>query len=87
MNINQFLTTDLEKVKRKIESTEELTIMLSEALLDGDYEEAINLAGSIKILTEDINRMANKGRLHQVVLDMQARGINLAVVQINRNRF
>ncbi|MCY9195994.1 YqaH family protein [Bacillus atrophaeus] len=87
MNINQFLTTDLEKVKRKIESTEELTIMLSEALLDGDYEEAISLAGSIKILTEDINRMANKGRLHQVVLDMQARGINLAVVQINRNRF
>ncbi|WP_340639741.1 YqaH family protein [Bacillus atrophaeus] len=87
MNINQFLTTDLEKVKRKIESTKELTIMLSEALLDGDYEEAISLAGSIKILTEDINRMANKGRLHQVVLDMQARGINLAVVQINRNRF
>ncbi|MCY8975632.1 YqaH family protein [Bacillus atrophaeus] len=87
MNINQFLTTDLEKVKRKIESTEELTIMLSEALLDGDYEEAISLAGSIKILTEYINRMANKGRLHQVVLDMQARGINLAVVQINRNRF
>ncbi|MCY8504532.1 YqaH family protein [Bacillus atrophaeus] len=87
MNINQFLTTDLEKVKRKIESTEELTIMLSEALLDGDYEEAISLAGSIKILTEDINRMSNKGRLHQVVLDMQARGINLAVVQINRNRF
>ncbi|MCY8857461.1 YqaH family protein [Bacillus atrophaeus] len=86
MNINQFLTTDLEKVKRKIESTEELTIMLSEALLDGDYR-AISLAGSIKILTEDINRMANKGRLHQVVLDMQARGINLAVVQINRNRF
>ncbi|WFE15328.1 YqaH family protein [Bacillus atrophaeus] len=87
MNINQFLTTDLEKVKRKIESTEELTIMLSEALLDGDYEEAISLAGSIKILTEDIYRMANKGRLHQVVLDMQARGINLAVVQINKNRF
>ncbi|ASS72397.1 YqaH family protein [Bacillus atrophaeus] len=62
MKINQLLTTDLEKVKRKIESTQELTIMLSEALLDGDYEEAISLAGSIKILTEDINRITNKGR-------------------------
>ncbi|MGG3326028.1 YqaH family protein [Bacillus velezensis] len=80
MKINQFLKSDADSAKRKIESAEELSIMLSEALRDGDYEEAISLAGSIKVLTEDISRLANKGRLHQAVLNMAARGIQLSVV-------
>ncbi|MFP7702165.1 YqaH family protein [Bacillus sp. C15] len=80
MKINQFLKVDADSAKRKIESAEELSTMLSEALRDGDYEEAISLAGSIKVLTEDINRLANKGRLHQTVLNMAARGIHLSVV-------
>ncbi|WP_369547034.1 YqaH family protein [Bacillus velezensis] len=80
MKINQFLKEDADSAKRKIESAEELSIMLSQALRDGDYEEAISLAGSIKVLTEDINRLANKGRLHQTVLSMAARGIHLSIV-------
>ncbi|MEC1510024.1 YqaH family protein [Bacillus velezensis] len=79
MKINQFLKADADSAKRKIESAERLSIMLSEALRDGDYEEAISLAGSIKVLTEDINRLTNKGRLHQTVLNMAARGIHLSV--------
>ncbi|WP_061046886.1 YqaH family protein [Bacillus amyloliquefaciens] len=79
MKINPFLKADADSAKRKIESAERLSIMLSEALRDGDYEEAISLAGSIKVLTEDINRLANKGRLHQTVLNMAARGIQLSV--------
>ncbi|WP_063095670.1 YqaH family protein [Bacillus amyloliquefaciens] len=79
MKINQFLKVDADSAKRKIESAERLSIMLSEALRDGDYEEAISLAGSIKVLTEDINRLANKGCLHQTVLNMAARGIHLSV--------
>ncbi|WP_249713248.1 YqaH family protein, partial [Bacillus cereus] len=66
MNNHQFLKSDLEAAKRKVDSAEDLAIMLSEALRDGDYEEAISLAGSIKVLTEDINRLANKGRLYDV---------------------
>ncbi|RDY87014.1 YqaH family protein [Bacillus amyloliquefaciens] len=81
MKSNQFLKTDADSAKRKIESAERLSIMLSEALRDGDYEEAISLAGSIKVLAEDINRLTNKGRLHQTVLNMAARGIHLSVVQ------
>ncbi|MBR0008505.1 MULTISPECIES: YqaH family protein [Bacillus] len=80
MKINQFLNSDVESAKRKIESAEELSIMLSEALRDGDYEEAISLAGSIKVLTEDISRLANKGRLYETAMNMQQRGINLAVI-------
>ncbi|KXZ18394.1 hypothetical protein AXI59_16340 [Bacillus nakamurai] len=80
MKINQFLKSDADSAKRKIESAEELSIMLSEALRDGDYEEAISLAGSIKVLTEDISRLANKGRLYDTALKMQQRGINLTVV-------
>ncbi|MDN4139831.1 YqaH family protein [Bacillus velezensis] len=80
MKINQFLKADADLAKRKIESAEELSILLSEALRDGDYEEAISLAGSIKVIAEDINRLANKGHLHQTVLNMAARGIHLSVV-------
>ncbi|MDJ1631934.1 YqaH family protein [Bacillus velezensis] len=80
MKINQFLKSDANSAKRKIESAEELSILLSEALRDGDYEEAISLAGSIKVIAEDINRLANKGHLHQTVLNMAARGIHLSVV-------
>ncbi|MDI6567086.1 YqaH family protein [Bacillus subtilis] len=80
MKTNQFLKSDVESAKRKIESAEELSIMLSEALRDGDYEEAISLAGSIKVLTEDISRLANKGRLYEAAMKMQQRGINLAVI-------
>ncbi|MCZ0853319.1 YqaH family protein [Bacillus velezensis] len=80
MKINQFLKSDADSAKRKIESAEELSIMLSEALRDGDYEEAISLAGSIKVLTEDISRLANKGRLYHAAIKMQQRGINLAVI-------
>ncbi|MCY8425199.1 hypothetical protein MOC70_11295 [Bacillus vallismortis] len=80
MKTNQFLKTDVDSAKRKIESAEELSIMLSEALRDGDYEEAFSLAGSIKVLTEDISRLANKGRLYETAMKMQQRGINLAVI-------
>ncbi|MBU0444381.1 YqaH family protein [Bacillus amyloliquefaciens] len=80
MNTNHFLKEDVSIVKRKIESAEELSIMLSEALRDGNYEEAISLAGSIKGLTEDISRLANKGRLYETALKMQQQGINLTVV-------
>ncbi|MCZ4246985.1 hypothetical protein O2313_05485 [Bacillus amyloliquefaciens] len=80
MKINQFLKADADSAKRKIESAERLSIMLSESLRDGDYEEAISLAGSIKVLTEDINRLANKGRLYDTALKMQQRGINLTVI-------
>ncbi|MFB0637466.1 YqaH family protein [Bacillus rugosus] len=80
MKTNQFLKSDVDSAKRKIESAEELSIMLSEALRDGDYEEAISLAGSIKVLTEDISRLANKGRLYETAMKMQQRGINLAVI-------
>ncbi|MCY7797116.1 hypothetical protein MOC47_05560 [Bacillus spizizenii] len=80
MNTNHFLKSDVSIAKRKIESAEELSIMLSEALRDGDYEEAISLAGSIKVLTEDISRLANKGRLYETALKMQQQGINLTVV-------
>ncbi|MGG1228016.1 YqaH family protein [Bacillus halotolerans] len=80
MKTNQFLKSDIDAAKRKIESAEELSIMLSEALRDGDYEEAISLAGSIKVLTEDISRLANKGRLYETAMKMQQRGINLAVI-------
>ncbi|MFD6007738.1 YqaH family protein [Bacillus subtilis] len=80
MKTNQFLKSDVDSAKRKIESAEELSIMLSEALRDGDYEEAISLAGSIKVLTEDISRLANKGRLYKTAMKMQQRGINLAVI-------
>ncbi|WP_102422586.1 YqaH family protein [Bacillus amyloliquefaciens] len=80
MNTNHFLKSDISIAKRKIESAEELSIMLSEALRDGDYEEAISLAGSIKVLTEDISRLANKGRLYETALKMQQQGINLTVV-------
>ncbi|CAI6305870.1 putative YqaH-like [Bacillus subtilis] len=80
MKINQFLKADVESAARKINSAEELSIMLLEALRDGDYEEAISLAGSIKVLTEDISRLANKGRLYETAMKMQQRGINLAVI-------
>ena len=80
MKINQFLKADADLAKRKIESAEELSILLSEALRDGDYEEAIRRAGRIKVIAEDINRLANKGHLHQTVLNMAARGIHLSVV-------
>ncbi|GED04332.1 YqaH family protein [Bacillus atrophaeus] len=80
MKTNQFLKSDVDAAKRKIESAEELSIMLSEALRDGDYEEAISLAGSIKVLTEDVSRLANKGRLYETAMKMQQRGINLAVI-------
>ncbi|PNB67077.1 hypothetical protein C1X64_31200 [Pseudomonas sp. GW456-E7] len=80
MKTNQFLKSDVESAARKINSAEELSIMLLEALRDGDYEEAISLAGSIKVLSEDISRLANKGRLCETVLKMQQRGINLAVI-------
>ncbi|MCY7983395.1 YqaH family protein [Bacillus inaquosorum] len=80
MKTNQFLKSDVESAARKINSAEELSIMLSEALRDGDYEEAISLAGSIKVLTEDISRLANKGRLYETAMKMQQRGINLAVI-------
>ncbi|CAN2247602.1 YqaH family protein [Bacillus vallismortis] len=80
MKINQFLRSDIESATRKINSAEELSVMLSEALRDGDYEEAISLAGSIKVLTEDISRLANKGRLYETAIKMQQRGINLSVI-------
>ncbi|MCE0742217.1 YqaH family protein, partial [Bacillus sp. G16] len=32
------------------------------------------------VLTEDISRLANKGRLYETALKMQQQGINLTVV-------
>ncbi len=80
MKTNQFLKSDVESATRKINSAEELSIMLLEALRDGDYEEATSLAGSIKVLSEDISRMANKGRLYETVLKMEQRGVRITVV-------
>ncbi|MDA7028647.1 YqaH family protein [Bacillus sp. CLL-7-23] len=81
MNTNDFFKDDIPRVKRKIESAEDLSTMLLEALRDSDYEEAISLAGTIKVLTEDISRLANKGKLYQTAMKMQQRGVNLAVIR------
>ncbi|MCF7617368.1 YqaH family protein [Bacillus sonorensis] len=80
MKINHFLKTDIEAAKRKMESVEDLSDMLSEALQDGDFEEAISMAGTIKVLAEDLNRMANKARLYEAALKMRQRELNVTVV-------
>ncbi|EWH19774.1 hypothetical protein NQS41_09960 [Bacillus sp. C3(2022)] len=80
MKINQFLKTDIEAAKRKMESVEDLSDMLSEALQDGDFDEAISMAGTIKVLAEDLSRMANKARLYEAALKMQQRKVSVTVI-------
>ncbi|MEK3814609.1 YqaH family protein [Bacillus sp. FSL K6-1284] len=79
MKINQFLKTDIEAAKRKMESVEDLSDMLSEALQDDDFDEAISMAGTIKVLAEDLSRMANKARLYEAALKMQQRKVSVTV--------
>ncbi|MCM3436810.1 hypothetical protein M3657_21305 [Bacillus licheniformis] len=80
MKINHFLKTDIEAAKRKMESVEDLSDMLSEALQDGDFDEAISMAGTIKALAEDLSRMANKARLYEAALKMRQREVSVTVI-------
>ncbi|AKQ71735.1 MULTISPECIES: YqaH family protein [Bacillus] len=80
MKINHFLKTDIEAAKRKMESVEDLSDMLSEALQDGDFDEAISMAGTIKVLAEDLSRMANKARLYEAALKMRQREVSVTVI-------
>ncbi|MCY8009732.1 hypothetical protein MOJ76_15675 [Bacillus haynesii] len=80
MKINHFLKTDIEAAKRKMESVEDLSDMLSEALQDGDFDEAISIAGTIKVLAEDLSRMANKARLYEAALKMRQREVSVTVI-------
>lgn len=80
MKINHFLKTDIEAAKRKMESVEDLSDMFSEALQDGDFDEAISMAGTIKVLAEDLSRMANKARLYEAALKMRQREVSVTVI-------
>jgi len=80
VKINHFLKTDIEAAKRKMESVEDLSDMLSEALQDGDFDEAISIAGTIKVLAEDLSRMANKARLYEAALKMRQREVSVTVI-------
>nr|WP_044821608.1 YqaH family protein [Bacillus licheniformis] len=80
VKINHFLKTDIEAAKRKMESVEDLSDMLSEALQDGDFDEAISMAGTIKVLAEDLSRMANKARLYEAALKMRQREVSVTVI-------
>nr|WP_051627652.1 YqaH family protein [Bacillus licheniformis] len=80
VKINHFLKTDIEAAKRKMESVEDLSDMLSEALQDGDFDEAISMAGTIKALAEDLSRMANKARLYEAALKMRQREVSVTVI-------
>lgn len=63
-----------------MESVEDLSDMLSEALQDGDFDEAISMAGTIKVLAEDLSRMANKARLYEAALKMRQREVSVTVI-------
>ncbi|MDO3660124.1 YqaH family protein [Bacillus sp. C28GYM-DRY-1] len=81
MKLNQFLKSDVESVKRKSDSVESMADLLLASLKDGDYEEALDILGSIKANIEDLKRISNKGLLYDTALKMQQRGIDLSVVR------
>ncbi|WFA91233.1 YqaH family protein [Bacillus subtilis] len=81
MKLNQFLKSDVEVAKRKSDSVESMADLLLASLKDGDFEEALDILGSIKLNIEDLKRLSNKGLLQDTVLKMQQRGIDLSVVR------
>ncbi|OEI75483.1 hypothetical protein BG616_15285 [Bacillus subtilis] len=81
MKLNQFLKSDVEVAKRKSHSVESMADLLLASLKDGDFEEALDILGSIKLNIEDLKRLSNKGLLHDTALKMQQRGIDLSVVR------
>ncbi|MDL2029037.1 hypothetical protein OOZ25_06925 [Bacillus subtilis] len=81
MKLNQFLKSDVEVTKRKSDSVESMADLLLASLKDGDFEEALDILGSIKLNIEDLKRLSNKGLLQDTVLKMQQRGIDLSVVR------
>ncbi|OAZ70895.1 uncharacterized protein SRCM101280_00721 [Bacillus subtilis] len=81
MKLNQFLKSDEEVAKRKSDSVESMADLLLASLKDGDFEEALDILGSIKLNIEDLKRLSNKGVLQDTVLKMQQRGIDLSVVR------
>ncbi|TAH79724.1 hypothetical protein ES066_16440 [Bacillus subtilis] len=81
MKLNQFLKSDVEVAKRKSNSVESMADLLLASLKDGDFEEALDILGSIKLNIEDLKRLSNKGLLQDTVLKMQQRGIDLSVVR------
>ncbi|MGG0775981.1 YqaH family protein [Bacillus rugosus] len=81
MKLNQFLKSDVEVVKRKSDSVESMADLLLDSLKDGDYEEALDILGSIKANIEDLKRISNKGLLYDTALKMQQRGIDLSLVR------
>ncbi|MGG4029870.1 YqaH family protein [Bacillus subtilis] len=81
MKLNQFLKSDVEVAKRKSDSVESMADLLLASLKDGDYEEALDILGSIKANIEDLKRISNKGLLYDTALKMKQRGIDLSVVR------
>lgn len=81
MKLNQFLKSDVEVAKRKSGSVESMADLLLDSLKDGDYEEALDILGSIKANIEDLKRISNKGLLYDTALKMQQRGIDLSLVR------
>ena len=81
MKLNQFLKSDEEVVKRKSDSVESLAELLLDSLEEGDYEEALDILGSIKANIEDLKRISNKGRLYDAAIRLKQRGIDLSVVR------
>ncbi|MEG7378951.1 YqaH family protein [Bacillus subtilis] len=81
MKLNQFLKSDEEVAKRKSDSVESMADLLLASLKDGDYEEALDILGSIKANIEDLKRISNKGLLYDTALKMQQRGIDLSLVR------
>ncbi|KIN32327.1 MULTISPECIES: YqaH family protein [Bacillus subtilis group] len=81
MKLNQFLKSDVEVAKRKSDSVESMADLLLDSLKDGDYEEALDILGSIKANIEDLKRISNKGLLYDTALKMQQRGIDLSLVR------
>ncbi|MEC1266301.1 YqaH family protein [Bacillus subtilis] len=81
MKLNQFLKSDVEVAKRKSDSVESMADILLASLKDGDYEEALDILGSIKANIEDLKRISNKGLLYDTALKMQKRGIDLSLVR------
>ncbi|MGS0909944.1 YqaH family protein [Bacillus subtilis] len=81
MKLNKFLKSDVEVAKRKSDSVESMADLLLASLKDGDYEEALDILGSIKANIEDLKRISNKGLLYDTALKMQKRGIDLSLVR------
>ncbi|MGV6982394.1 YqaH family protein [Bacillus pumilus] len=78
----QFLSEDIPLAESKIDSAKELLYLAHQALKDGDYEELASLAGSVGIISEDLTRMNNKGRLIKTAKELQKKhGEKLAVVK------